>query len=460
MYLAIKLYTLVPKNGVYRNFVDWVENQRTTTDVIFKELLLYARIFRVLNKDPIDSLEKELQQPVVDFRKNESDLPIFIVMEFFRLYHTRVITAHTLAQLIQSINVYLIRRSICDMNSQNISKLFPAVLRHVLEQCDGNYKNIIGILNQEMVGNTVGTSGSYMPTDTQMYDMLLHANVYNRPALRIILDRLELSDNHAPVDLSKLSIEHLMPQTPSKEWLEELGVDEETYLSNLHRLGNLTLAAKPDNSKMSNEVWSFKNEVLKNTNHIKMNTELLSIPKWTIECIEQRTKVLINRICTVFPYPNIKVSLAESSEMIDEATALHKTVSYMFTSAVMVQKNTVYTTADGKNGYILHSSRVSQECDKEEYRFYYQPSRFKQIGHCKEQYCVLVCIYKTTTILNLPINFLDKYKTRFNSLRNQEGKITHCIPICKNIDGTVSMVLSKPFHEEIDISQFIVADLQ
>ena len=79
----------------------------------------------------------------------------------------------------------------------------------------------------------------------------------------IILERLELYDNPAPVDLSKLSIEHLMPQTPTDEWLAELDVDEETYFSNLHRIGNLTLAAKPDNSKMSNLNWEYKNEILR-----------------------------------------------------------------------------------------------------------------------------------------------------------------------------------------------------
>lgn len=144
---------------------------------------------------------------------------------------------------------------------ENISKLFPTILRRVIEKCNGDYSNVVSVLNQEMVGNNAGTSGSYVPTDTQMREFLFSANVYGRPTLRIILDRLELNDNPAPVDLSKLSIEHLMPQTPTEEWLEELDVDEETYMTNLHCLGNLTLAAKPDNSKMpsreNNPSWAF-----------------------------------------------------------------------------------------------------------------------------------------------------------------------------------------------------------
>lgn len=114
----------------------------------------------------------------------------------------------------------------------------------MLEKCNGDYTDVLKYLNQEMVGNMASTSGSYMPTDKQMMELLLNANVYKRPALRIVLDRLELHNNPAPVDLSNLSIEHLMPQTPTEEWLEELDTDMETYLENLHRIGNLTLAAK------------------------------------------------------------------------------------------------------------------------------------------------------------------------------------------------------------------------
>lgn len=369
MYLAIKTHTLVPKNGVYRNFVDWVESKKIDTDVLFKELLDYAKIYHVINSTPVEVLDKALRVAITDFRKIKSDLPVSIIIEFYRLYNTGSIKADALGLLIQAINAYLIRRNICDMDSQNISKLFPTILRRVTEKCNGDYSNIVSVLNQEMVGNNAGTSGSYMPTDTQMREFLFSANVYGRPTLRIILDRLELNDNPAPVDLSKLSIEHLMPQTPTEEWLEELDVDEETYMANLHRLGNLTLAAKPDNSKMSNQLWDYKNDILKSTGHLKMNMELLSIPKWTIKCIDERTEALIQRICTVFPYPDVDVTTTASSGVVDEKTGLRVTVDHMFAQAQEIRKNSSYTTDNGEKGYILLSSKMYPEGDKEKFWF-------------------------------------------------------------------------------------------
>ena len=460
MYLAIKKYTLVSKNGVYREFIDWVEGNKSQTGDLFKELLDYAKIYKTINNAPIDSLDKFLWQPLTDFRKIKSELPISIVMEFYKLYNSGNISAGVLGDLVQAINIYLLRRSICDMNSQNISKLFPTILRRILDKCNGDYSEIVAILNQEMVGNNAGTSGSYMPTDIQMHDILLNANVYKRPALRIIFDRLELTDNPAPVDLSKLSVEHLMPQTPTEEWLEELDTTEEEYMTNLHRLGNLTLATKPDNSKMSNQLWDYKNEILKSTAHLKMNMELLSIPKWTLKCISERTESLIKRICQILPYPDVDLSAVTSADTVDEKTSLRATVKHMFSSATEIRKNNTYTTDDGKKGYILLNSKMYPEGDKEKFWFGYRLNRFDLIEQCQEQFCVLICRNKTTLIVNLPRTVLDEYKDRFNNSTDDAGNIRHYhIVIHKQTNGKVTLLLSKPYLKKIDISNYVVAEL-
>lgn len=461
-YLAIKTYTLVPKNGVYRSFVDWVENKKIATDVLFKELLDYAKIYNAINNMPIDSLDSALRVPITDFRKINSDLPFSIIIEFYRLYNTGSFTADVLGQLVQAINAYLIRRNICDMDSKNISKLFPATLHRVLDKCNGDFTNIVSVLNQELVGNNASTSGSYMPTDAQMHDALFSTNVYGRPTLRIILDRLELNDNPAPVDLTKLSIEHLMPQTPTEEWLEELGVDEEEYMANLHRLGNLTLAAKPDNSKMSNQLWDYKNEILKSTAHLKMNVELLSIPKWNIKCIDDRTETLIKRICELFPYPDVDVSATAGTDLVDIKTCMGLTVEHLFsdTKEVCQKDANTYTTDNGKKGYVLRSSKMYPEGNAEKFWFGYKLNQFELINQCQEQYCVLICRYKTILIVNLPRTFIDEIKDGCNVTVDDEGNIKHYhLDIRKHKDGKVTLLLSRPNRKEIDISQYVVAEL-
>lgn len=321
MFLAIKTYILIPKNGVYRGFIDWVDAKGIDTKDLFEELLEYSKIFSLLFNTDINKIDKKLKDVIVDFRKINSDLPMAIIMEFYHLHRQQKIGTETLAKLVSSVNSYMIRRSLCDMNSQNISKLFPTVLKKVIEKCNDNYDDVLKVLNQEMVGNIAGTSGSYMPTDKQMMEMLFNANVYKRPALRIVLDRLELDNNPAPVDLSVLSVEHLMPQTATEEWLEELDTDMETYLDNIHRLGNLTLATKSDNSKMSNLKWEYKNVILKDTAHLTLNMELIPIEKWDLSRINERTAILIEKICAVYPYPEVNITHIDE-DIIEENDAL------------------------------------------------------------------------------------------------------------------------------------------
>lgn len=125
LYLAIKTYALTPKTYVYREFVRWIKEQCIDTKTLFEDLMEYARIFHVLLYEQISKVDHHLKDSIIDFRKINSDIPMSIVMEFYCLYRKQKIDVIKLNELIASVNTYMIRRSICDMNSQNISKLFP-----------------------------------------------------------------------------------------------------------------------------------------------------------------------------------------------------------------------------------------------------------------------------------------------------------------------------------------------
>lgn len=455
MFIALKTYSLVAKNSVYREFVAWVEQSGLEIKNIFDELLEYSKIYDLLFNSSMNGFSVKLQVALTDFRKNNSDLPMSAIMEFCRLMRDGKISEDTLGDLISAINAYLLRRSICDMNSQNISKLFPTVLKKVIEKCDGDYVGIVKVLNQEMVGNNAVTSGSYMPTDKQMHEMLHTANVYKRPALRIILDRMELEDNPAPVDLSALSVEHLMPQTPSDEWLEELDTDLETYQNNIHRIGNLTLATKPDNSKMGNATWNYKNEVLKDTGHLTMNMTLLQIDHWDLRHIEDRTREMIDKICLLYPYPDVKIAEVDE-DVVDENEALGIAINSVGTQLEVVKKGSAYKSADGDEGYIFAASKMYPQGDKEKYWFGYREKRFEQLTDCKNLNLVLICRHKNVVVVKLPKSFLDEKKERFNTSVDEDGNVLHYhIVIFVNKDDSVSMLLSHPELEEIDISEYV-----
>ena len=304
LYLATKNKTLPNKNAVYSVFVEWFNKNKDVLGIegIFKDIIKYAEYYYIIYKQDIKTVDKIIRNSVREFRYILSEMPAPLFMELYSLTQQGLVSLDQFDEIMKLTNTYLIRRALCGLDTSDITRLFPSLLNDVLNECAKDYSKLISSFKRNLVNKNKGNSME-MPNDEKLYNSVINANMYNlRITVRMFFDKLELSGNSAPVDLSALSIEHLMPQTPTAEWFTELGVDEETYQRNLHRLGNLTLATKPDNSKMQNKVWQYKNEILSSTAHLKMNKELLQKDKWTIADIEDRTQELIKQIQTLYPY--------------------------------------------------------------------------------------------------------------------------------------------------------------
>lgn len=312
MFIACKNKNLSNTSAVYADFKDWFckELENKNIEDILKNIVQYAKYYYIIYKKPIEQLNPIIKSSIDEFRKILSDMPAPFLMEIYSLTEVidengfLLVTFNQLKEIIDLVNAYLIRRSICGLDTSDITRLFPSLLKDVIRECEQNkdYINIVEYTKKYLVNKQRGKS-AYMPDDEQLKTYLETANVYNlRLTLKIIFDKIELNNNPAPVDLKKLSIEHLMPQTPTQEWLDCLKIDEITYEKNLHRLGNLTLASKPDNSKMSNKPFDYKKEILEDTSHLTINKEILKTEKWTIKEIDNRTNDLIKQIIKLYPY--------------------------------------------------------------------------------------------------------------------------------------------------------------
>lgn len=312
MFIACKNKSLSNTTAVYTDFKDWFtkESESTNIEEILKMIVQYAKYYYIIYKKPIEEVNSIIRTSIEEFRKVLSDMPAPFLMELYSLTETLsedgqpIISMYQLKEIIDIVNTYLIRRAICGLDTSDITRLFPVLLKDVVRECDNkkDYCNIVEYTKKYLINKQRGKS-AFMPDDEQLKTNLEMANVYNlRITLRVIFDKIEMHNNTAPVDLRKLSVEHLMPQKPTQEWLDVLKVDENTYEKHLHRLGNLTLATKPDNSKMKNKPFDYKKEILADTAHLKMNMQILKEPQWTIKEINKRTEKLIEQIIELYPY--------------------------------------------------------------------------------------------------------------------------------------------------------------
>lgn len=309
-FIMSKRLALINKNNVYNAFTEWFKENvdQYGEEGILEEIVKYARYFNAIYKAPFDKLENELKDAIKEFRYILSDMPAPLLMELYAIHNRYdennkpLISSQQLADIIVVLNSYLMRRALCGMDTSDITRYFPTLLKETLADCSGKYDNIVEIFKKNLINRNKGNSQE-MPDNRKLQDRIKNANMYNlRTWVSIFFRKLEMYNNPAPVDFTRLSIEHLMPQSPTTEWLLALETNKETYEENLHRLGNLTLAARSDNSKMGNKVWGYKNEILKSTGHLKMNVELLEKEHWTLNEIEARTNFLIAEIARLYPY--------------------------------------------------------------------------------------------------------------------------------------------------------------
>lgn len=309
-FIMAKKKTIVSKNTVYQSFTRWYDEHIESMGIenIFKEIVDYAKWYNHLYKSPVTELEPVLHQSVHEFRMIISDMPAPLLIELYSIYMKtddsgqRKISASQLSEVITILTSYLMRRSLCGMDTSDISTYFPELLRNILNFCNGNYTSIVDTFKRFLI-EANRSNAKEMPTDNRVKEYIRHANMYRlREWVFILFRKMESENNPAPVDFSSLNIEHLMPQTPTALWMAHLKCDKETYEANVNRLGNLTLAAKPDNSRMGNQVWEYKTKVLSSTSHLKINESILEHDYWTLKQVEERTEALICEIIRLYPY--------------------------------------------------------------------------------------------------------------------------------------------------------------
>ncbi len=301
-YLASKTYTLSSEKDLYDAFKSYWQKQinNDNYEIILNDMVNFAQHYnRLYLQNDFD----ELGEAIKDYRKIQSYMPAPFAMTVMEHLRLQDITNQQAKEVFQILNTYLTRRYLAGQDSNAISRFFPSFLKNVENQIkvNGNYSKYVDICIYYLVNENMAKS-AFMPDDIQIRTYLETANAYTLSNIRNVLDKIECHNNSAPVDLSKLSIEHIMPQTQSDYWADISGMDIDEYTKTVNLLGNLTLAAKPDNSKMSNKNFDDKKKILNSTKHLKLNEDIIRKNEWTVNDIHLRTQKLINKIIEIYPY--------------------------------------------------------------------------------------------------------------------------------------------------------------
>ena len=235
----------------------------------------------------------------------------------------------TKIEIYDLLESYIVRRDICGLTRKNYNKVTPPILK-AMSKAECPFQALKHhILKLE--GET-----SRFPSDSDLRSAFARRPVYDdigSKKLRYILNEIELKmrtsfDETITIDLSNLTIEHIIPQKWAKNWplkngqnvefenpYEVLAIPDRELTQETQRLmeqrqiakhsfGNLTMITNSLNPYLSNWGWEDKHPKLK-TSLLALNRGIALEAMWNESAIERRGQQLAEFAIQIWKNPII-----------------------------------------------------------------------------------------------------------------------------------------------------------
>lgn len=232
-------------------------------------------------------------------------MPVAIYL--LRLRDSGTISPETMVSLFKILFSYFIRNRIVPgktsfsyQTSGNIILRFESATSQYDEigerdACDAMY-NAVFLQNR----------GNYkMATDSEFRAAIKTSPIYltDKELVHFLLYAIEMSDRETRKTIPDFdaasSIEHIMPQHPTQEWIDEFGSGPDENIIN--EFGNLTLTNL--NSELGNKPFSEKKaKYLKDS--FPMTRELCTNGSWTYDDVVSRGDAIGGKLISLFPLPD------------------------------------------------------------------------------------------------------------------------------------------------------------
>ncbi len=305
-YLSVKQQAIPQQKKIYAIFKDYVEMSRLETEPLLIDMLEYAKRYELLLNGETKS--SVLNACISRLNRLETTVTRPFFLEVLRLYEENKLTLVQLTEIFLITENYLFRRSICELPTNALNKIFLMLHREIVRY-DGTEANYVEKFKYALLSKK---EKSRFPDDAEFSTAFAEKPIYlmNSKNKVYILERLENfgtaedKDVYRHCDEGTYSIEHIMPQHLTPEWQKELGKNfEQIHGEWLHRIANLTLTAY--NSKYSNRSFAEKKTMQNGfeDSGIRMNTWIAKKEKWTLTELEERSEYLKNRALIIWQLP-------------------------------------------------------------------------------------------------------------------------------------------------------------
>ena len=292
-------------DALYEAFKEYLDTSEIAVQEVLESMRDYSQYFRDLNAASTGIARADARLRRFNLLRHEVTMPA--LMPLLGDYRLGDITADDFADTIEIVDAYFFRRMVVGVPSNALNKIF-ATLYSDARRLRTEGAKVTDIITYLLL-RRAETSGRF-PTDEEFQEAFATRNFFNFTATnrRYLFECLENTwskDNRAiatAIERGDLSIEHVMPQTLTKDWREELGPDaEEVHQTWLHRIGNLTITGY--NSEYSNASFTTKKTIEDgfNSSPYRLNDYIKQTTTWAEDDIRHRNDELTRRALQYWP---------------------------------------------------------------------------------------------------------------------------------------------------------------
>jgi uncharacterized protein with ParB-like and HNH nuclease domain len=288
---------------VYIKFKEEAEKAKAPAQELLNTLRRHAKYYILFNR-PNMAEEPELRLELRRLAQLEISTSYPLLLNLFDRYSTEKISRSDLAEMLRWIQSFHIRRLVVGEITRPYTRWFPGIARELQE-------------HDEKASLLKSLEKRVWPDDERFVKSLVGFQIYYSGLAYPILSVLEDSRGHKePVDLTKLQVEHVMPQTigddaEGNDWKMMLGQDwQKIHSTWLHTVGNLTLTAY--NPEASNLRYSKKRQIYAES-HLELNKYFANVEQWNEAEIRRRGEELAREVAVIWRKPTSYLSSTDSA---------------------------------------------------------------------------------------------------------------------------------------------------
>lgn len=298
-FLNLKMDGFPKESDAYEYFKRIYVEGKYDNEGMLKEILHYGKLYHTFCYGDA-SYSKRVNELLLGLRYLKQTTCYLFMYPVFVDYENETIDMDTLEKVLEFLQNYSIRRIVCEINSNSLRGLYKSLYNRLysVEANKNNYYDTLVSFFMQI------TSKDALPEDRYFLECLKYNNLYRKNACcKFLLAGIE-NQGKEKLEISNLSIEHIMPQNKniSKPWQDMLGEDWELVKDKyLHTLGNLSLTGY--NSELGDRTFSEKKKLVQdaNTKVIILFEDVLDKDEWNQTTIENRADRLSNEILKLYP---------------------------------------------------------------------------------------------------------------------------------------------------------------